>query len=248
MKHEHTTKCFAQFGLPSRGYHLLVLLINCSNLALTNRVYSGQASSRIKDYPNCAKPGTLCARQFNPVYMFGRLMQIFIDCSDLFLVNERNLILSGVSERCLCGSFMLILRRALDNSEFANYYSDIEYNRNFNGLVKTIIDDNMEVVNITCDLIIHSRGEIPKQDNLIAIEMKRDNHPEAEKEKDRIRLRALTKSTNDTITYLGNGVELPRHVCGYVVGVFYEVSIASRHINIEYYQNGELHNRYVKYF
>ena len=168
----------------SNGPSALEFQINFSNLALANRVFSGQASSRIKDYPNCAKPGTLCARQFNPVYMFGRLMQIFIDCSDLFLVNERNLILSGVSERCLCGSFMLILRRALDNSEFANYYSDIEYNRNFNGLVKTIIDDNMEVVNITCDLIIHSRGEIPKQDNLIAIEMKRDNHPEAEKEKD----------------------------------------------------------------
>jgi len=28
-------------------------------LALANRVYSGQASSRITDYPNCAKPGTL---------------------------------------------------------------------------------------------------------------------------------------------------------------------------------------------
>ncbi len=50
---------FAQFGLPLLAYQLLVLLINCSNLALANRVSSGQASSRITDYPNCAKPVTL---------------------------------------------------------------------------------------------------------------------------------------------------------------------------------------------
>ncbi|MFN6378350.1 MAG: hypothetical protein ACK4WD_03695 [Flavobacteriales bacterium] len=50
---------FAQFGLPSKAYHLLVLLINFSNLALANRVFSGQASSWITNYPNCAKPGTL---------------------------------------------------------------------------------------------------------------------------------------------------------------------------------------------
>ena len=53
------TKGFAQFGLPSKAYHLLVLLINFSNLALANRVSSGQASSWITEYPNCAKPGTL---------------------------------------------------------------------------------------------------------------------------------------------------------------------------------------------
>ena len=48
-----------QFGLLSLALQLLVLLINCSNLALANRVSSGQASSRITEYPNCAKPGTL---------------------------------------------------------------------------------------------------------------------------------------------------------------------------------------------
>lgn len=180
--------------------------------------------------------------------MFGRLMQIFIDCSNLFVTNEKELILSGVSERCLCGSFMLILRRALDSSEFRNYFSDIEYNRNFNGLTKTIIDNNTEVVMITCDLIIHSRGLIPAQDNLIAVEMKRDNHLETEKEKDRIRLRALTSSTNDTMMYLGNGVELPRHVCGYLVGVFYEISILNRHVNIEYYRDGAIYKRFVQNF
>ena len=64
MNQSHTiklrlTKSFAQFGPPSLALQLLVLLINCSNLALAYRVSSGQASSRITDYPNCAKPGTL---------------------------------------------------------------------------------------------------------------------------------------------------------------------------------------------
>lgn len=178
--------------------------------------------------------------------MFGRLMQIFIDCSETFVTSERDLILSGVSERCLCGSFMLIFRRLLDNCEFNSYYSDIEYNRNFDGQIKTIIDHDLQVTNITCDLIIHSRGTIPEQDNLIAIEMKRDNHPEDEKNKDRIRLRALTKDKNDTMTFSLDGRALPRHVCGYVVGVFYEISIANRMINVEYYRNGELYNRYSR--
>jgi len=180
--------------------------------------------------------------------MFENLMSIFIRTSEFFLQNETDLILSGVSERCLCGSFMLILRQELNMSDFSNYYSDIEYNRNFDGQIKTIIDDNMEVTNITCDLIIHSRGRMPHQDNLIALEMKRDNHSESEKNKDRIRLKALTKSTNDSLTYSADGRTLPRHVCGYVFGVFYEISIDHRNINIEYYRNGEFYNRYSRNF
>lgn len=178
--------------------------------------------------------------------MYGRLMEIFIDCSEAFVTQEKDLILSGVSERCLCGAFMLIFRRILDNTEFSEYFSDIEYNRNFDGQVKTIIDDKMQITNITCDLIIHSRGQIPFQDNLIAIEMKRDNHPESEKNKDRIRLRALTKAENDSVVYSLDNRQLPQHVCGYILGVFYEISIEDRRINIEYYHNGELHKRYIK--
>jgi hypothetical protein len=65
-KHERTTIGFAQFGFLFLAIHLLVLLINFSNLALANRVSSGQASSRITHYPNCAKPGTLAANYGEP--------------------------------------------------------------------------------------------------------------------------------------------------------------------------------------
>lgn len=180
--------------------------------------------------------------------MFRSLMQIFIDSSEQFVNTESELILSGVSERCLCGSFMLILNQVIEKTEFSDYYTDIEYNRNFDGQIKTIIDSDMEIINITCDLIVHSRGKIPENDNLIAIEMKRDNHPESEKNKDRIRLKALTKSKNDSMTYSADGRTLPQHVCGYKVGVFYEISLEERKIRIEYYRNGEVHNKYIREF
>jgi len=175
-------------------------------------------------------------------------MKLFIKSSKQFLKSETDLIMSGVSERCLCGAFMLIIRKYLDEFNFKNYYSDIEYNRNFDRQIKTIIDDNSQIINITCDLIIHSRGQIPKLDNLIAIEMKRDNSPETEKNRDRVRLKALTKLTNYTNTYSVDGRELPKHVCGYLLGVFYEISLNNRNIKIEYYSEGKLYKEYLRKF
>lgn len=180
--------------------------------------------------------------------MRDKLMQIFINSSEYFVESENTLITSGVSERCLCGSFMLSITKHLNETEFSAYYTDIEYNRNFDGQIKTIIDDQMQVTNITCDLIIHSRGQIPHLDNLIAVEMKRDNHPENEKNKDRLRLRALTKPTNDTNTYSCDGKVLPKHVCGYKLGVFYEISLGKRNINIEYFSDGEPFGQYLRKF
>jgi len=43
----------------SNGPSALEFQINFSNLALANRVYSGQASSRKTDYPTSVKPPTL---------------------------------------------------------------------------------------------------------------------------------------------------------------------------------------------
>jgi len=45
-------------------------------LALPNRVFSGQASSRITDYPNCAKPGTLAVILEEHNQFFGELPNI----------------------------------------------------------------------------------------------------------------------------------------------------------------------------
>lgn len=71
---------------------------------------------------------------------------------------------------------------------------------------------------------MHSRGRHPEQDNLIAIEMKKANRPQAEKTADKERLKALTKDTfDDTWSY--DGVTLPEHVCRYVIGIYYPIEV-----------------------
>ncbi len=39
---------------------------------------------------------------------------------------------------------------------FNRYYADVEYNRMQEGRVKTLLDDRLRIVRITCDLILHS--------------------------------------------------------------------------------------------
>jgi hypothetical protein len=109
-----------------------------------------------------------------------------------------------------------LLERIARASAFQGYYADTEYNRMQEGRVKTILDEEAHEVRITCDLILHSRGEIAKKDNLIAIEMKRLEHPASEKRKDRIRLRTLTKSSYDGV-WSADSKTLPEYVCGYKV-------------------------------
>src|SRR3546814_16494171 len=82
---------------------------------------------------------------------------------------------------------------------YDGYRADTEYNRKQGGQVKTILDETMHVVRITCDLILHSRGRVVERDNLIAIEMKRWSHSEREKPKARDRLRALTIASYDRV-------------------------------------------------
>lgn len=96
----------------------------------------------------------------------------------------------------------------------------------------------MKIIKVTCDLIIHSRGKHPEQDNLIAIEMKKSTRPLAEKIKDKDRLIALTKDTYDDV-WSYDGVTLPEHVCGYAIGIYYEINYQTAQIYLEYYQRGE---------
>jgi hypothetical protein len=98
-----------------------------------------------------------------------QLIEIFEKANRNFLNEEKNLILSGVSERTLCGTLMLYLNKEIRGSIFHKYHVDVEYNRN-DGKIKTIINNAEEIININCDLIVHSRGEIIEQDNLIALE------------------------------------------------------------------------------
>ncbi|MFE0557022.1 hypothetical protein ACFW1P_13975 [Paenibacillus sp. NPDC058910] len=163
---------------------------------------------------------------------------IFENANKKFLNNEVDLILSGVSERTLCGSLMRYLQEEIKETNYSKYHVDVEYNRN-KGKVKTIIDQNIEVIPINCDIIVHSRGEILEQDNLIAIEMKKSTNRNSEKIKDKNRLIALTKDTFDDV-WSFDGTNLPEHVCRYKLGVYYEVNIRQREVYVEYYKKGQL--------
>lgn len=57
--HAYNKRLYASWRF-SNGPSALVMLINFINLALANRVYSGQASSSNTDFPTSVKPRTLC--------------------------------------------------------------------------------------------------------------------------------------------------------------------------------------------
>lgn len=171
--------------------------------------------------------------------MLTDMIAIFETANVCFLKKETDSILLGVSERNLCGSLMLQLRGALDATRYRPYHVDIEYNRNKDGKLKTILNGHPTPISICCDLIVHSRGEIPSQDNLIALEMKRSTHSKGEKDKDKIRLKCLTKDSFDDV-WSFDGKHLPEYVCRYVLGVYYELNTESRHVDIKYYVKGKL--------
>ncbi|WP_199624821.1 hypothetical protein [Paenibacillus alkalitolerans] len=174
--------------------------------------------------------------------MSARLIEIFENANKNFLQSDLELFNLKVSERTLCGALMLHLNDIIKDSEFSEYKVDVEFNRNKNGklktFVKTIHGPGDVIVKINCDLIVHSRGNNIKQDNLIAIEMKKANRKQNQKDDDRLRLIALTKDSYDDI-WSFDGKTLPEHVCRYALGIYYEVNFRSRIITIEYYKKGE---------
>ncbi len=178
---------------------------------------------------------------------YAEMVDLFENANRVFLQEEQNLFITQVSERTLCGALMLHIHDIIkDNDSYTGYYTDVEYNRNQGGIKtirKTIQDIHEEIIPINCDLILHSRGEIVEQDNLIAIEMKKSNASAREKQKDRERLIALTKdSFNDVWAWDNN---FPEHVCRYVLGVYYEINYRRNLISIEYYRNGQLAHSYT---
>lgn len=160
-------------------------------------------------------------------------MQIFQRAFDEFLKRERANILNDIAERNLCGRLMIYLERAKDAHGLANYLTDTEYNRKQDE-VKTIIDSHTHVLIITCDLILHSRGTL-QRDNLIAIEMKKKHHKKADKNADRERLIALTMQNN--VYAIG---QIPEHVSGYELGLFIELDVSGAQFLIETYRGGEM--------
>lgn len=166
------------------------------------------------------------------------IRQIFENSIDIFFQNEVQQVLEGVNERNNCGRLSIYMQQAARNKGLTQYFADPEYNRKRNREVKTILDGQMRVIRINCDLILHSRGQVIAEDNLIAVEVKKYDRPKKEKETDRQRLRALTKASYDDV-WSNDGITMPEHVCGYVLGVFIELDRHHRKCRLEYYRGGQ---------
>ena len=164
------------------------------------------------------------------------LKKMFITANEKFLINDNSLIKDNVSERSWYTRLAIYLENEIKENKINGYCVDTEYNRN-NGKLKTILDNNTEIIPVTCDVIVHSRGNNKLQDNLICIEMKKSTSNNAEKIKDRKRLKILTRKSYNNI-WSADGSVLPEHVCGYLLGIYYEVNIQTRKILIEDYCDG----------
>ncbi|MCE1197744.1 MAG: hypothetical protein LWW85_02140 [Marinilabiliales bacterium] len=175
------------------------------------------------------------------------LTELFDETVTIFFAREAQNILDDVAERNLCGRLAIYLTTKLQEYKLMGYYADPEYNRKQGGKIKTILDSEMNEITIQSDLIVHSRGEIIGMDNLITIEMKKSTRPEAERVADRIRLRAMTQDSYDGV-WSNDGVTLPEHVCGYFVGVYMILNLASRSCFFEYYEHGQLVGERVQTF
>lgn len=163
---------------------------------------------------------------------FEEMIKLFEEANKTFLVWDQELIWRNVSERTLCGALMIRLHDLTRiNPVFCGYHVDVEYNRNRED-PKQIYTASQEEHSIFCDIILHSRAKYSKQDNLIAIEMKKSDQPEEDKQNDRERLKALTTDPSQNRAPIET-------VCGYVLGVYYEVDIWKGVVMIEYYRRGQ---------
>ncbi|WP_310448292.1 hypothetical protein [Thiobacillus sp.] len=157
---------------------------------------------------------------------------------DDFFKHELTSILADVSERSLCSRLALHFETHMKANGLTGYYADTEYNRKQEGEVKTILSGNMEEIQITCDMIVHSRGEIPKKDNLIALEMAKSNKSSSDMQDDRNRLMALTKTSFNGV-WSNDGKTFPEHVCGYSKGLYLIINHHKRTAELESYYRGK---------
>lgn len=170
---------------------------------------------------------------------YFNLIKIFEDSNLSFLNIDKSLLLTNTSERSWYNRFAIYMTEQIKKYGLEDYYVDTEYNRNGNNLKTIFNNDDLKIINVTCDIILHSRGKIIDNDNLICIEIKKSTAPQNEKKADKNRLMLLTKKSYNDI-WSADGKTLPEHVCGYKLGVYYEVNVQKKSIYLEYYIDGEL--------
>jgi hypothetical protein len=159
---------------------------------------------------------------------------IFREALDDFLAREFALVRKDAHEQSLCGRLAIYLDHAKDRHGLKAYFVDVEYNRRGEGRKQILHPITGQHIDVVCDILLHSRGEL-QDDNLIAVEMKKDYATDERKQSDRERLQALTLPMPEG----GN----PDYVCGYQLGYYLEVHIGNRTLLIEEYRQGKLTQR-----
>ena len=177
--------------------------------------------------------------KYKKIYTADELLNFFLQANEIFLKKDIELLLLNVSERSWYSRFATYLETLRKKYHIVGYRVDTEYNRSEEGKLKTILDDHtFQIIPITCDIILHSGGKNKYQDNLLCIEMKKSTASKKEKLEDKKRLSLLTKVSFDDV-WSADGRALPENVCGYVLGLYYEVNVKKRSIYMETYWHGE---------
>lgn len=157
-----------------------------------------------------------------------------------FCENDIQLIATITHEQAMAHRIALYLEqecRAQGEEINPLYVVDCEYNRNGNS-VKRIVNGQGIVIPIRADIILHSRGQVLEQDNLLAMELKIMPARDAELESDRLRLMAMTENTFTKTFKWGKG-RLPESVCRYKFGVYLLIDAAQGYIDQEYFYDGQ---------
>jgi hypothetical protein len=150
---------------------------------------------------------------------------IFREALDEFLAHEFALVRKNAHEQSFCGRLAIYMDHAKDRHGFKPYYVDVEYNRQGDDR-KAVLHPIKGRLHVICDVLLRSRGEL-RDDNLIAVEMKKDEADEEDKQSDREQLQALTSPAPEG--------EL-NYVCGYQLGYYLEVDIGHATLLIEEYR------------
>jgi hypothetical protein len=158
------------------------------------------------------------------------LETLFKEALETFVAREFALVRKNAHEQAMCHRLAWYVEHSKNCHGLEQYWVDTEYNRHGDNVKRIRHAVTGEPINIVCDLLLHSRGELP-DDNLIAVEMKKEDGKESDKQSDRERLQALTIACPEG---------QPDHVCGYKLGYYVEVDVKAASLLVEEYRQGKL--------
>lgn len=171
--------------------------------------------------------------------MENSIKRCFAQAVQNFWTKDKNLIASGISERCLCGRLAYHLQIEVDAcNKLRGYYADVEYNRICTGdntYSHKKNNNNLVIV----DLILHNRKPSSSPNsNLLILEMKKNSGivPDTE----RIRLKEATgERKKDNYVKATRQKANNHNMYNYKLGIFMNIEYPNKDCTFEIYQDGK---------